>query len=112
MHACMRHCCRMYPALVLVSVVDVMIFPLVGHQVTKQYIARMGIYILLTNHHTTMNYDAVITRGSENLKYYAEETKIAATFNSGNGKKISRIYLPESWTGKKVLCLLLEEPDE
>jgi hypothetical protein len=56
--------------------------------------------------------EATLIRGKENISYYAEIEKTPALFNAGKGSVASRMYLPASWAGKRVLCLLLEEPDE
>lgn len=56
--------------------------------------------------------DAMLVRGQENISYYAEIEKTPTLFKAGKGSVASRLYLPASWAGKRVLCLLLEEPDE
>lgn len=54
----------------------------------------------------------MLVRGQENISYYAEIEKTPALFKAGKGSVASRLYLPASWANKRVLCLLLEEPDE
>lgn len=59
-----------------------------------------------------MKNNATITRGDEAVDFYAEIEKTPTLFRAGPGRTTSRLYLPASWAGKRVLCLLLEEPDE
>lgn len=48
---------------------------------------------------------------TESASYYGREIKNAAKTKVGSNM-YGRVYVPKEWIGKKVLCLLLEEPDE
>ena len=51
-----------------------------------------------------------ISYSDETVDFYAVEEKTVSRYSTGKGQ-IGKIYLPDSWIGKKVRCLLLEEPD-
>ena len=53
----------------------------------------------------------IISYSDETVDFYAAEEKTVSRYSTGKNQVIGKIYLPESWIGKKVRCLLLEEPD-
>ena len=46
----------------------------------------------------------------DTAEYYGREIKNVSKTTSGN-RIYGRVYVPESWIGKRVMCLLLDEID-
>lgn len=62
-----------------------------------------------TNKHTMKGkYELSETDSAE---YFGKEIKNVSRTTVGAGRIYGRVILPQEWIGKKVLCLLLEEPE-
>ena len=48
----------------------------------------------------------------ESFLFYDCAVKKTSALSNGKGAKQARLYLPASWIGKRVMCLLLDEVTE
>ncbi len=48
---------------------------------------------------------------SEEVSYFGVVEKTATKAAGGRGAISGKVYLPKEWVGKRVLCLLLDEPE-
>ena len=55
---------------------------------------------------------ATLKHEPESFVYYDVIEKIPSRSDNGKGSITAKIALPKSWVGKRVICLLAEEPDE
>lgn len=48
---------------------------------------------------------------SEDVSYFGVIEKVTTKAAGGKGALSAKLYLPKEWIGKRVLCLLLDEPE-